>query len=44
MAKEIEGYLKLQGRFKHLFYPQRDEQGIAEIQASLDAYWDKVAV
>ncbi len=39
----VEEYLKLQGRFKHLFYPQRDEQGIAEIQASIDAYWDKVA-
>ena len=40
----VEEYLKLQGRFKHLFHPQRDEQGIAEIQASIDAYWDKVAV
>ncbi len=40
----VEEYLKLQGRFKHLFHPQRDEQGIAEIQASIDAYWDKVTV
>jgi len=39
----VEDYLKLQGRFKHLFQPQRDEQGIAEIQARIDAYWDKVA-
>jgi len=38
----VEEYLKLQGRFKHLFHPQRDEQGIAEIQARIDAYWDKV--
>lgn len=40
--KPVEEYLKLQGRFKHLFHPQRDEQGIAEIQACIDAYWDKV--
>ena len=40
----VEEYLKLQGRFKHLFHPQRDEHGIAEIQASIDAYWDKVTV
>jgi len=38
----VEEYLKLQGRFKHLFQPQRDEAGIAEIQARVDAYWDKV--
>jgi len=40
--KPVEEYLKLQGRFKHLFHPQRDEHGIAEIQARIDAYWDKV--
>ena len=40
----VEEYLKLQGRFKHLFHPQRDDKGIAEIQASIDAYWDKVTV
>ena len=38
----VEEYLKLQGRFKHLFEPERDEQGIAEIQARVDAYWEKV--
>jgi pyruvate ferredoxin oxidoreductase beta subunit len=38
----VEEYLKLQGRFKHLFHPQRDESGIAEIQARVDAYWDEV--
>lgn len=40
--KPVEEYLKLQGRFKHLFHPQRDEQGIAEIQARVDAYWNGV--
>jgi pyruvate ferredoxin oxidoreductase beta subunit len=39
--KPVDEYLKLQGRFKHLFEPQRDEQGIAEIQTRIDAYWDK---
>ena len=38
----VEEYLKLQGRFKHLFQPQRDEAGIAEIQARVDAYWDEI--
>ena len=40
----VEEYLKLQGRFKHLFQPQRDEEGIAEIQARVDAYWNEVTV
>ena len=38
----VEDYLKLQGRFKHLFEPQRDEAAIAEIQARVDAYWAEV--
>jgi pyruvate ferredoxin oxidoreductase beta subunit len=37
--KRVEDYLKLQGRFRHLFEPERDEAGIAEIQARVDAYW-----
>ena len=40
--KPVEDYLKLRGRFKHLFFPHRDEQGIAEIQSRIDAYWDEV--
>lgn len=40
--KPVEAYLKLQGRYKHLFYPERDESGINEIQARVDAYWEKV--
>jgi len=35
----VEDYLKLQGRFRHLFEPVRDEAAIAEIQARVDAYW-----
>jgi pyruvate ferredoxin oxidoreductase beta subunit len=38
----VEHYLRLQGRFRHLFEPQRDEQALAAIQARVDAYWDKV--
>ena len=41
--KPVEAYLELQGRFKHLFEPERDKQGIAEIQARVDAYWSKAA-
>lgn len=38
----VEKYLKLQGRFAHLFEPERDEASIDEIQARVDAYWDGV--
>jgi hypothetical protein len=39
----VEACLERQGRFKHLFEPKRDEQGIAEIQARVDACRDKAA-
>lgn len=38
----VEEYLKKQGRFAHLFQPQRNEALIAEIQARVDAYWVEV--
>ena len=38
----VEEYLKLQGRFRHLFEPERNEAVLAEIQANVDAYWDAV--
>jgi pyruvate ferredoxin oxidoreductase beta subunit len=38
----VERYLELQGRFAHLFYPRRNEALLAEIQARIDAYWEKV--
>ena len=41
--KPVDDYLKLQGRFKHLFKPKRDDDAIAEIQARVDAYWDSVS-
>lgn len=39
----VEEYLKLQGRFAHLFRPERDEALLADIQARIDAYWAGVA-
>ncbi len=38
----VEDYLKLQGRFSHLFFPTRNERALAEIQARVDAYWQAV--
>jgi len=37
--KPLEDYLRLQGRFAHLFEPARDEAMLAELQAKVDAYW-----
>jgi pyruvate ferredoxin oxidoreductase beta subunit len=39
----VEEYLKKQGRFAHLFHPQRNEALIQEIQAKVDAYWAGVS-
>jgi len=36
----VEEYLQKQGRFAHLFQPQRNETLLAEIQGRVDAYWD----
>ncbi len=38
----VERYLETQGRFKHLFEPQRQEGLLAEIQSRVDAYWEDV--
>ena len=38
----VEEYLQIQGRFAHLFEPQRDDKLLAELQARVDAYWDAV--
>jgi pyruvate ferredoxin oxidoreductase beta subunit len=38
----VEDYLKIQGRFRHLFEPERDEETLAEIQATVDDYWQQV--
>ena len=38
----VEEYLRRQGRFAHLFEPERDEAVLAELQADVDAYWADV--
>ncbi len=38
----VEDYLKLQGRFAHLFTPRRNDLLLNEIQARVDAYWAAV--
>ena len=40
--KSVEDYLKLQGRFKHLFEPQRNDSLLGEIQHRVDQYWQQV--
>jgi pyruvate ferredoxin oxidoreductase beta subunit len=40
--KPVEEYLKLQGRYKHLFEPRRNDELIAEIQARVDHYWNNL--
>jgi pyruvate ferredoxin oxidoreductase beta subunit len=38
----VEEYLKLQGRFRHLFEPVLQKDAIAHIQSTVKAYWGKV--
>ena len=38
----VEEYLVRQGRFRHLFEPVRNEAVLAEIQARVDGYWERV--
>jgi pyruvate ferredoxin oxidoreductase beta subunit len=38
----VEAYLERQGRFAHLFEPERDEAALSGIQARVDAYWAEV--
>jgi pyruvate ferredoxin oxidoreductase beta subunit len=42
--KPVEAYLSHQGRFQHLFKPQRDDEAIAKIQATVDRYWKDIAI
>jgi pyruvate ferredoxin oxidoreductase beta subunit len=35
----VEDYLRRQGRFSHLFHPERKDQLIAEAQVRVDRYW-----
>ncbi len=40
--RPVEGYLRLQGRFRHLFEPTRQEDVLRHIQQTVDAYWERV--
>ena len=40
--QHVESYLEKQGRFAHLFDPQRDEQLLQELQDSVDSYWENI--
>jgi pyruvate ferredoxin oxidoreductase beta subunit len=40
--KPVEEYLKVQGRFSHLFYPVKRDDVIAKIQREVEEYWRKV--
>jgi len=40
--KPVEDYLKLQGRFAHLFHPERNDRLLGEIQDRVDRYWERV--
>ncbi|RLF41697.1 MAG: pyruvate synthase subunit beta [Thermoplasmata archaeon] len=37
--KPVEDWLKLQGRFRHLFVPERDEKRLKEIEDHIDMLW-----
>ena len=41
--RPVEDYLRLQGRFAHLFEPRRQDDLIGELQARVDAYWQDLA-
>ncbi|MBO3768661.1 MAG: thiamine pyrophosphate-dependent enzyme [Thermoproteota archaeon] len=36
----VEEYLKIQGRFEHLFKPVKNKEAIEEIQRKVDKYWE----
>ena len=38
--RPVEDYLQGQGRYRHLFEPQRNEAAIQQIQAQVDRYWE----
>lgn len=42
LRQPVEDYLQRQGRFAHLFSPQRNEKLLGEIQQRVDRYWEAV--
>lgn len=41
--RPVEDYLKGQGRYRHLFEPERNEEAIQQIQVQVDRYWEDIA-
>jgi pyruvate ferredoxin oxidoreductase beta subunit len=39
--KPVEEWIKYQGRFSHLFKPQRDEERLKAIENYIDNLWDR---
>ena len=39
---QVEEYLNKQGRFSHLFEPERNDALISELQSKIDKYWENV--
>jgi hypothetical protein len=35
----VEEYLRPQRRFRHLFFPERQEETLSQIQYNIDTYW-----
>jgi pyruvate ferredoxin oxidoreductase beta subunit len=40
--RPVEDYLQGQGRYRHLFEPQRNDTAIQQIQAQVDRYWESI--
>ncbi|ETX04731.1 thiamine pyrophosphate-dependent enzyme [Candidatus Entotheonella palauensis] len=40
--RPVADYLQGQGRYRHLFEPERNETAIRQIQAQVDRYWETV--
>ena len=40
--RPVADYLQGQGRYRHLFEPERNEAAIQQIQAQVDRYWERV--
>jgi pyruvate ferredoxin oxidoreductase beta subunit len=36
--RPVEDYLRMQGRYRHLFEPERNAEAIARLQADVDRY------
>jgi pyruvate ferredoxin oxidoreductase beta subunit len=39
--KPVEEWIKYQGRFSHLFKPQRDEERLKAIEDYIDKIWER---